>query len=66
MSAAPKQPTKLLFTTDRTKLLKYTSSINTDLAVTFAKWRKAHEAPTTNESYQRDVLAEHRARKARK
>lgn len=41
----------------------YRNSSQTSVAETWAKWRAEQAKPITVESYQRDVLAEHRARK---
>lgn len=59
-------PTKSLFDPNKAQQHQYVHSSNTNIAVTWAKWRKAHEVATTDHNYQRDVLAEARARKVRK
>lgn len=59
-------PTKSLFDPNKAQQHQYVPSNSTDVAATWARFRAEHAKQETSESYQRDVLAEHRARKVRK
>lgn len=51
-------PTRRLFDPNRKTQLEYTPANRTSVADTWAKWRAEHAKPTTDESYQRDAIAE--------
>lgn len=56
-------PTKRLFDPDRKTQLAYVPANSTDITLTWKLWRESLKEEVTADSYQRDVLAEARARK---